>query len=105
MGLRAFCGPIADRGPIGLVIIILALAGPVLLLTGGIMFSVHAPHLAVEGNARPSDGGEWTLNDPQVLITRFSLILWVGLGCFVGGWLPLCCSWACRGCPTSDDDL
>ena len=50
--LKICCGPLVNEtGPCGFAIVLSALAGPILLLTGGAMFAVHKPHRLVEGRA------------------------------------------------------
>jgi hypothetical protein len=51
--LRAFCGPWAqDEGcRLGFVVILLALAGPILLAVGGGILALHGPHLLVRSEA------------------------------------------------------
>ena len=50
--LKICCEPLAGRGPVGIAIMFFALAGPILLLIGGLLFAVHNPQNLVSGNAR-----------------------------------------------------
>ena len=51
--LKGFFGATINNCPklIGSTLLFCALAGPIVVLTGGLMFVVHKPHTAVAGNA------------------------------------------------------
>ena len=51
--LERFFGATINNCPklIGSTLLFCALAGPIVVLTGGLMFVVHKPHTAVAGNA------------------------------------------------------
>lgn len=49
--------------------------------------------------------GVWTLNNPEESITRFIIILSVGGGAFLLGWVPMVGLWLSEGCPTDADEI
>ena len=63
---------------VGLGLLLLAIAGPIILLTGGLMLAVHKPHLAVAGNASlvAVQNDYWHLLPPDELLNTYSWCLY-----------------------------